>query len=198
MSDYKEYTVTTESMEITDSVWEDLVSPNSILETIPDRPVEVANERPSNPCNTSYWLTDEEAMALREDPRIVDVQDLSIFKPTKFAFQEGNFDKLSTQTGAKANWGLLRHSNLSNLYGNQLGDPGGTYDYVLDGTGVDVVIIDSGIQTNHPEFTEVSNPSASRVNPIDWFAVSGVSGSMPSGFYQVKLLVGQKMLKFFL
>ncbi len=184
MSEYKEYTVTTESMEITDSVWEDLLSPESILDTIPNRPVEVANERPTNPNNTSYWLTDEEAARLREDPRVIDVQDLNMFKPVKLAFQEGNFDKLSTQTGAKANWGLLRHINTSNVYGTGLGDPGGTYDYVLDGTGVDVVIIDSGIQANHPEFTEVGNSNASRFNPIDWFALSGVSGSMPDGFYQ--------------
>lgn len=183
MSEYKEYTVTTESMEITDSLWDDLVSPNSILETIPDRPVEVANERPLNPCNTSYWLTDAEAELLREDPRVVDVQDLNLFKPVKLAFQEGNFDKLSTQTGAKANWGLLRHTKLNNVYGNSLGDPGGTYDYVLDGTGVDVVVIDSGIELNHPEF-QVLGGNAGRVNPIDWFAVSGVPGSMPSGFYQ--------------
>lgn len=184
MSEYKEYTVTTESLERTDSLWDDLLRDGSNLTTIPIRTVEVANSRPNNPHNTSYWLTDKEADFLREDPRVVDVQNLDSFKPIKLAFQTGNFDKTSTESGPKANWGLLRHSLTTNIYGNSLSDPGGTYDYVLDGTGVDVVIIDSGIQANHPEFLNTDNSGASRVNPIDWFALSGISGSMPSGFYQ--------------
>lgn len=184
MSEYKEYTVTTESLELTDSVWDDLVGPGASSELVPERPVEVANERPKNPSNTSYWLTDEEAARLRQDPRVLDVQDVSIFKMSKSAFQTGNFDKTSTQTGAKANWGLLRHISTNNIYGTSLLDPGGTYDYVLDGTGVDVVIIDSGIQADHPEFREAGNSAASRVNLLDWYQASGVSGTMPSGFYQ--------------
>lgn len=183
MSDYKEYTVTTESMEITDSVWDDLLSSRSDSETIPDRPVEVANERPTNPNNTSYWLTDEEAARLREDPRVIDVQELGLFKPVKYAFQSANFDKLDTQTGPKSNWGLLRHSKPVNVFGTSLNDPGGTYDYVLDGTGVDIVVIDSGIDPNHPEFRTLDN-SSSRVNLVDWFQVSGIPGTMPDGFYQ--------------
>jgi len=184
MSEYKEYTVTTESPELTDAVWDALLNDGSNLTTIPIRPVEVANERPNNPLNTSYWLTDREAEFLREDPRVVDVQDLNTFKPHKLAFQVGTFDKTTTETGPKANWGLLRHSKTDNIYGTSLLDPGGTYDYVLDGSNVDVVIIDSGIQANHPEFLYSDGSGASRVNPIDWFAVSGVSGSMLLGFYQ--------------
>lgn len=171
-------------MEVTDSVWDDLVGPGSPSELVPERPVEVANERPKNPSNTSYWLTDEEAERLRQDPRVIDVQQIDLFKPVKLAFQTGDFNKTTTQTGAKANWGLLRHSNLTNVFGTGLLDPGGTYDYVLDGTNVDVVIIDSGIQADHPEFREAGNSASSRVNLIDWYAASGVSGTMPDGFYQ--------------
>jgi subtilisin family serine protease len=184
MSEYKEYTVTTESLELTDAVWDALLTEGSNLTTIPIRAVEVANERPENPLNTSYWLTDREAEFLRQDPRVSDVQDLSIFKPQKLAFQTGTFDKTTNETGPKVNWGLLRHSKPANVYGTSLLDPGGTYDYVLDGSNVDVVIIDSGIQANHPEFLYPDGSGASRVNLVDWFAVSGVSGSMPSGFYQ--------------
>ncbi len=58
-------------------MWDALLNDGSNLTTIPIRPVEVANERPNNPLNTSYWLTDREAEFLREDPRVVDVQDLN-------------------------------------------------------------------------------------------------------------------------
>lgn len=178
----KEYTVTAPNMETTNSLWDDLLTDASTPETIPDRPVEVANERPQNARNTSYLLTDEEAEALRQDPRVEAVEDLSfVFKPIKKAFQEGNFNKNTTQTGEKQNWGLLRHINVSNFFGTSTNDPGGTYDYVLDGTNVDIVIVDSGIQADHPEFKD--SEGNSRVQQINWYTESGVSGTMPPGFY---------------
>lgn len=183
MSMYKEYTVTTESLELTDSVWDDLLSDSDTPDTVPDRVVEVADERPINPRNTSYWLTEEEAEKLRQDPRVIDVQPVQDFPIRNYAFQTATFSKDTEQTGPKANWGLLRHANFTNVFGNSLQDPGGTYDYVLDGTGVDVVVIDSGVQIDHPEFRQAGS-LASRFNPIDWFAASGISGTMPDGFYQ--------------
>jgi subtilisin family serine protease len=177
----KPYTVTSSDLENTNAVWDDLTTLGSPSETIPEREVEVANERPENANNTVYYLTDEEAQALKEDPRVEDVFNLDILKPSKFAFQDGNFNKTTTETGSVDNWGLLRHINLTNVFGTSTSDPGGTYDYVLDGTGVDIVIIDSGIQPDHPEFQDAFG--SSRVQQIDWYAASGVSGTMPSGFY---------------
>jgi subtilisin family serine protease len=65
---------------------------------------------------------------------------------------------------------LIRASNATNVYST------GTttllnYTYTLDGTGVDVVIQDSGLQVDHPEFTDASGNS--RVQQIDWGAYSG-------------------------
>jgi len=177
----KEYTVTAPDMETTDSIWEDLLTNNSTPETVPDRSVEVANERTANARNTSYFLTDEEAETLRQDPRVEAVEDLSFLTPSKRAFQDGNFNKLTTETGEKQNWGLLRHTKTTNVFGSSAIDPGGTYDYVLDGTNVDIVIVDSGIQADHPEFEDADGNS--RVQQINWYTESGVSGSMPSGFY---------------
>jgi subtilisin family serine protease len=183
MNDYKEYTVTTADLANTDSVWDDLLSDGPTPETIPNRVVDVANERPNNSRNTAYYLTDAEAFFLAQDPRVEAVEDTSKFSIHKHAFQTGTFSKDSEQTGPKVNWGLLRHTKNTNIYGLSTDDPGGTYDYVLDGTDVDVVIVDSGIQADHPEFRSISNPSESRVNQIDWFAASGISGTMPTGFY---------------
>ena len=44
--------------------------------------------------------------------------------------------------------------------------PGGTYDFVLDGTGVDVVIIDPGIEPIIPEFTRCLR--SRRVKEVNW------------------------------
>lgn len=180
MNDYKEYTVTTKSLEDTDSLWDELTS-TSGSDYIPSRSVQVANERAVNSLNTSYYLTEEEANLLKNDSRVVDVQDLSILSVAHYAFQDSNFNKTTVSTGEKSNWGLLRHTRTTNIYGVSTNDPGGTYDYVLDGTGVDVVIVDSGIQADHPEFKDAQGNS--RVQEIDWYAASGVSGTMPSGFY---------------
>jgi subtilisin family serine protease len=183
MSDYKEYTVTTADLATTDSVWDDLLSSEPTPETIPDRVVEVANERPNNQRNTVYYLSDAEAFFLAQDPRVEAVQTVDNFKVYKKAFQTATFSKDTVQIGPKANWGLLRHIKTNNIYGTSTDDPGGTYDYVLDGTNVDVVILDSGIQADHPEFQSLENPLASRVNQIDWYAESGIAGTMPTGFY---------------
>jgi subtilisin family serine protease len=181
MSELKEYAVTTQGLEDTDSVWDDLTTEGSPVETIPNRVVEVTNERAINTRNTTYLLTEEEAQKLKEDSRVQDVTNLEEFVPIKFAFQDGTFDKTSTVAGEKQNWGLLRHISATNVFGTSTADPGGTYDYVLDGTGVDIVIIDSGIQANHPEFQDASG--ASRVQQINWFTASGVGGTMPTGHY---------------
>lgn len=181
MSELYPYTVTTEGIEDTDSLWDDLLSSSSTSDTIPDRAVEVANERAINPINTTYLLTEVEAQKLKEDPRVVDVANIEVLVPTKFAFQDGTFDKTSTVAGEKQNWGLLRHTSATNVFGTSTADPGGTYDYVLDGTGVDVVIIDSGIQADHPEFQDANG--VSRVQQINWFTSSGVPGTMPTAHY---------------
>ena len=181
MSEFKEYIVTTESIEDTDSVWDDLVSTGSPLDTIPERPVEVSDERLINNLNTNYYLTEEEAEKLKSDPRVVDVFDPSSVPARKFAFQDANFSKTTGSDLGKSNWGLLRHINTTNVFGTSTADPGGTYDYVLDGTGVDVVILDSGIEANHPEWED--SQGNSRLKQVDWFQVSGVPGTMPSNFY---------------
>lgn len=181
MSNYKEYTVTTESLEATDSVWEDLLSLSG-SDTIPSRIVEVANAREVSAYNTVYFLTDEEALNLKKDSRVIEVQDLNILSINHCAFQDSLFDKVNTSTGARSNWGLLRHVSTTNVFGSSTADPGGTYDYVLDGTGVDVVIVDSGIQADHPEFLNYAG-TESRLKQINWFTASGVAGTMPANFY---------------
>ena len=183
----KEYIVTVKK----DINWRDVhneiindTSANGAVDSniVPDRSCECVKERANNPRNTHYNLTEDEAMKLALDPRILAVQAVDdIPEPLPRAFQDGNFNRSSTSTGTQDNWGLLRHINQTNIFNNSLSDPGGTYDYVLDGTGVDMVIVDTGIQVGHPEWEDADGNT--RLQQIDWFAESGVSGTQPANFY---------------
>lgn len=151
--------------------------------TIPCRCVEVANPRPGSQRNTHYHLTDEEAELLKSDPRVYGVEippdlrtDIVIGLN---AIQTGDFSKTTANQGNFINWGLRRLNETTNPYdGNTVA---GGYNYTLDGTGVDIVIHDTGIQADHPEFEDAQGNS--RVQQIDWYAASGLSGTMPEGHY---------------
>ena len=163
---------------IRDTTTDDSVDSN----IVPDRACECADERSINNRNTHYNLTDDEANKLRQDPRILAVEAVDdIPDPIPTAFQEGEFNRSSNASGQHHNWGMLRHTSTSNTYGSSTADPGGTYDYVLDGTGVDMVIVDTGIQADHPEWEDADGNS--RLQQINWFTESGVSGTQPANFY---------------
>ena len=66
-----------------------------------------------------------------------------------------------------SNWGLTR----CNALGNSQDPVPSRYDYVLDGTGVDVVIMDTGIYPDHPEFQDADGNS--RVVQHNWYVAAG-------------------------
>jgi subtilisin family serine protease len=186
-SNVKEYIVINKR----DTNWQDILSDltrdtsadDSIdSNIIPDRIVTTVKVRNKNPRLTHYNLTDDEAEKLSKDPRIKDVE-LKIDIPYKFdKYRGGNFSKDNSNTGDQQNWGLLRHCSKTNNFGVSQSDPGGDYDYVLDGTGVDVVIMDSGIEKAHPEFQDENG--VSRVKEINWFTAAGVGGTWPGTQYE--------------
>jgi plastocyanin len=146
---------------------------------IPKRSVDIANLRPCSERNIHYMLTDEEAVALRNDPRVYGVTLLPESNPDLFldfrATQVGDFTKTTLDRGNFLNWGMRRMNEATNPYDNGLVEGG--YNYTLDGTGVDVVIMDSGLQIDHPEFQDANG--ASRVQQINWTTASGIAG-MPA------------------
>lgn len=137
---------------------------------MPNRPVAIANSRSAFKRICEYFLTDEEAIQLRNDPRVIGVEipvednpNVSVVHDAVKAF---NYNKpVKTNSGTNVNWGLIRHSNSKNVYKKDY-VTNLKYQYILDGTGVDVVINDSGIQSDHPEFTDVNGNS--RVQKINW------------------------------
>jgi len=122
---------------------------------IPQRSVDVAYAKPASQRITHYALTDDEADTLKNDPRVTDVelpwQDQEGVEIGHFATQTGNFNKTSSPGGQYYDWGKIRHSITENAYGTST-DTDAVWPYSLDGTGVDVVIQDSGLQVDHPEF----------------------------------------------
>lgn len=153
---------------------------------IPDRAVELANPRTGSARMTHWYLTDEEAKTLAKDNRIEAVEippdQRTDIKIGKRATQLGDFTKPSAVSSNLVNWGLKRSILETNGYGNQ-STISNNYDYAITGEGVDIVIQDSGIQADHPDFTD--NTGTLRTVDLDWYSATNgaVAGSLPAGFY---------------
>lgn len=182
----KEYIVSLHKGIDYDEFWTEMETTTIGHATIPEHAVDIVNARPLSQRNCHYALTDEQAAKLRSDPRVLAVEippeqrtDIEIgFKAT----QTGVFNKSSTLAAGELNWGLLRSNkdgtNVFELTNSQIGP----YEYMLDGTGVDVVIQDSGIEPNHPEFFNYAG-TESRLQQINWYQVSGVPGTQSGNHY---------------
>jgi hypothetical protein len=152
---------------------------------IPNRRIEFTNERPASLRQCWYLLTDEEAELLRQDDRVFCVEIPPEFRTDIVMMpritQTGDFTKTTSDSGAFLNWGLIRSSNSTNVYGTGT-TIGLNYTYTLDGTGVDVVTQDSGLQIDHPEFQDASGNS--RVQQIDWGSYSGGAFTQNANHYR--------------
>ena len=162
-------------------------------DVIPQRAVDVANARVGSKRMTHYALTDEEATQLSNDPRVLSVEipveqreDIVIdLNARRF----NNYDKPATISSMPAagnfvNWGLIRSNQITNEYTGTNNNNSSTdyFNYVLDGTGVDVVIQDSGIDPDHPEWEDANGNS--RLQQIDWYTASGLSGTQNANHYR--------------
>lgn len=176
----KEYIVSLNKGVDYDQFWNEIENefPNDGF--MPERRVEILNNRDVSLRQCHYALTDEEADQLRQDPRIYSVEQPTKFEALPSALQSGNFTKTTSDSGDFVNWGLRRSISATNVYGTG-SSAQGSYSYCLDGSGVDVVIQDTGIQADHPEFVDDSGNS--RVQQIDWFAESGVTGTLAVDHY---------------
>jgi subtilisin family serine protease len=82
----------------------------------------------------------------------------------------GSFTRLPSLNTNDTNWGLLRSSYKNNPFnGSDVYES--NFNYSLDGTGVDIVILDSGVDPNHPEWNDANG--VSRYTSVDWGAVHG-------------------------
>jgi len=169
-----------------DAFWTEIETDGSGSTYVPQRGVDIVNARPTSLRQCWYELTDTEADNLRNDSRVFCVElppehrsDIQIHNN---ASQTGLYYKSPGTNPANnqgINWGLFR---LNSTTMNTPGASGTlTYNYPLDGTGVDFVVQDSGLQVDHPDFQDAAG--VTRVQQIDWFSASGIAGTMPANFY---------------
>jgi subtilisin family serine protease len=182
----KQYNVALKEGIDYDSFWNDIESDTDGGKLyIPNRAVEFTNERPASLRQCWYLLTDEEAELLRQDDRVYCVEIPPEFRTDIIMMprvtQTGDFTKTTSDSGAFLNWGLIRSSNSTNVYGTGT-TIGLNYTYTLDGTGVDVVTQDSGLQIDHPEFQDGSGNT--RVQQIDWGSYSGGAFTQNANHYR--------------
>lgn len=175
----KEYIITVADPKIWDTLWDELTKDGLGDNFVPKRAVEVLNERPFNDRCAHFNLTDEEAAELSKDSRIqfielqADRQD--DVKKELIGVRSGLYDKSNSTTADMKNWGLLRCTNESNPFVG-VDSIEGDYTYNLDGQGVDIVVIDSGVDPDHPEFAvNADGTGGTRVIDFDWSSL-GVPG----------------------
>ena len=174
----KEYNVILKKDVDYDGFWEDMETETEGLLYIPNRRIELTNERPGSLRQCWYVLTDLEAEIVRQDPRVLAVElppehrdDIQIGLRKA---QEGVFTKTTSDSGNYQNWGLIRSKFITNIFGTS-STTTEKYVYNLDGSGVDIVIQDSGIQIDHPEFEDENGNT--RFVSVNW-------GTLHGGFTQ--------------
>jgi hypothetical protein len=175
MSELKEYIVTAVNYEILDDLCRDIETPGGDL-YIPDRAIDIANPRPSSR-NTHYYLTDEEAALLRQDPRVLDVEllpeVLGLEASPLWIQTETTWNKSSTNISSHKNWGLLRVFEgipRTNWGVDGISNQSGTIVANASGKNVDIVVVDGLINPAHPEYAVSADGSGgSRVNQYNWY-----------------------------
>jgi subtilisin family serine protease len=178
----REYNVILNNGVDYDAFWQEMETTGHVSDSVPDRAVEIVNNRSVMKRQCHYALTDDEAKTLRLDPRVCAVeippeQRTDIINEI-CAVQRGNWAPFASSSVA-LNWGMFRC--VTPDYSNQSQDSNGTFPYMLDGTGVDVVIQDTGCQPDHPDWQDANG--VSRFQAINWYTASGVSGTQSSSFY---------------
>lgn len=182
-----EYVVTLKNGADWAQMHEEIVRVSNI-DNIPNRAVECVNERPYSDRNTHYSLTTAEAELLKQDPRVESItlhpRHVSHAKVGPLGiFTNQNYNKTSLSiNNTMKNWALARTSSQSNPFSaSQTLTQNHTWN--LDGEGVDLVVIDSGVEHNHPEFAvNPDGTGGSRVVNTNWSLYGGASSWLMNGY----------------
>ena len=185
-----EYIVTCRSYEDLENLYDDMETPGGSL-YIPDRAVDLVHRRAISR-NTHYMLTEEEAVEIRNDERVIACERLAKDRgivPDYLWTQTDDFNKTTgTFASDDKNWGLYRviEGDSVTNWGSDGTDEitNRTIVTTSSGKNVDVVIVDAHVNPDHPEFAVNPDGSGgSRVNQFNWFQYNSVLGYGSNGTY---------------
>lgn len=166
-----------------DALMEEITSLGGNTQYIPQRAVEMWNEKLDSERNFDVVLTRQEAELLKQDPRVVDVRYGSK-KENGIELRHNTLDssrtysRSTTQNNSHYAWAIPACINEANPFTslNYLYQ----HPYTAIGENVDAVIQDSGIEVGHPEWL-AQDGVTSRLQQIDWPSSSGYSGFYTQG-----------------
>jgi len=157
------------------------VDTSKFMEDMQSSGYELHDEKPSSISNFDYIMTREQANALKEDERVVDVRygskaENGIIPQTDAFMLNQEFHKDGTRSGG--NWAFPAMLNPIDMWGGQAGIVNYSPPFTLTGKNVDVVIQDSGVQPDHPEWNDkplqnTGNIGTTRYQTVDWPTISG-------------------------
>jgi hypothetical protein len=178
----KEYVVTLHKFDDLESFYADMETEGG-LEYIPNRRVDCHIRRPVSR-NTHYMLTDEEAVTLRQDPRVLAVeltieeQGITIVPAVSYIQTSSQWSKSASLSQGDLNWGLFRVFNgaqVSNWGFDGTQNVSGTINMPQSGSNVDVVIVDGMLDPAHPEFAvNADGTGGSRVIQYNWYSLNPI------------------------
>ena len=192
------YVVTLKNMSDLDDFYTEMESSNG-TGNIPNRTVQCILKRPISR-STHYQLTDEEASKLKNDDRVLDVEEPYynrgiVFKDMWDQPQTSSWDKEpeATANPVDRNWALKRCTDgqQTSNWGEAPGNPTaatGSVNTTSSGKNVDIVIVDRHIDHTHSEFSDGNG--GSRVNLFNWYQYSGALGYETPANYTYNLTGG--------
>jgi hypothetical protein len=179
--------------------WEEIhnyIIEENEIDGIPNRRISCISEMQCSSKRSVYEMSVDEAEVLRQHPKVDWVVRSSMYNPVvlKQRKYDEEFDRHATTNRFKQNiinlrtneslsgdplnytqWGLYRHQLTSNVGIGTSTLPVSDCQYSLTGKNVDVVIMDTGVRWDHPEFLKsgytsvpvgVATETVSRVRDI--------------------------------
>ena len=171
----EEYIVVAKDHHCLQSLYDDLETSGG-TSTVPERCVECCGRKPASR-STHYMLSQEEVGTLLNDDRVESIDykrelDEQIKVPL-YEQQSDFFDKGAGLNSSHINWGLLRCTEGQNRYAwgaDGVSTQAGIATVTQTGRNVDVVIVDTIIDADDPEFAVNSDGTGgSRVIQYNWF-----------------------------
>jgi hypothetical protein len=182
---YHKFYVVVDEPKYKQEIHDELMAPVGD-ETVPNRPVDAHDLMPHSEYNGLFYLTQDEADALMSDLRVAHVhripEELGVKKSITGA-RLGTYSKATSASSGHINWGLVRsiNTNSNAVFGTGYGTTSSAFTFNLDGTGVDIIVMDSGVEPGHPEFAvNPDGTGGSRVVDYDW-TQHGIITSAPTG-----------------